>query len=92
MGLPSARKEHTPGSALAAGLQPPLADQSRSIHLLLPILHARPRLAAPITLACRAFNPSPALQNFIALARQLAGRPQRRAGLNSRHQSTATTA
>lgn len=49
------------------------------MHLLLPILHARPRLAAPITLACRAFNPSPALQNFIVLARQLAGRPQRRA-------------
>lgn len=49
------------------------------MHPLLPILHARLRLAAPITLACRAFNPSPALQNFIVLARQLAGRPQRRA-------------
>ena len=33
---------------------------------------ARPRLVAPLTLACRSFNPSPALQNFVRLARQLA--------------------
>ncbi|RRV23314.1 LysR substrate-binding domain-containing protein [Stutzerimonas nitrititolerans] len=36
------------------------------------ILGARPRLVAPLTLTCRGFNQSPALQNFIALARQLA--------------------
>lgn len=33
---------------------------------------ARPRLVAPLTLVCRQFNQSPALQNFIMLARQLA--------------------
>jgi hypothetical protein len=31
-----------------------------------------PRLVAPLTLICRSFNQSPAMQNFIALARQLA--------------------
>lgn len=36
------------------------------------ILGARPRLVAPLTLICRSFNQSPALQNFIMLARQLA--------------------
>ncbi|MCQ4314263.1 LysR substrate-binding domain-containing protein [Pseudomonas stutzeri] len=36
------------------------------------ILGARPRLVAPLTLICRSFNQSPALQNFIVLARQLA--------------------
>lgn len=36
------------------------------------ILGARPRLVAPLTLTCRSFNQSPALQNFIKLARQLA--------------------
>ncbi|MFL9811878.1 LysR family transcriptional regulator [Stutzerimonas sp. VN223-3] len=36
------------------------------------ILGARPRLVAPLTLICRGFNQSPALQNFIVLARQLA--------------------
>ncbi|MGE4406362.1 LysR substrate-binding domain-containing protein [Pseudomonas sp.] len=36
------------------------------------ILGARPRLVAPLTLICRGFNQSPALQNFIELARQLA--------------------
>jgi len=34
---------------------------------------ARPRLLAPITLVRRAFNPSAPLQNFISLARELAG-------------------
>jgi DNA-binding transcriptional LysR family regulator len=34
---------------------------------------ARPRLLAPITLVRRAFNPSAPLQNFIGLARELAG-------------------
>ncbi len=56
-----------------------MTELHRSSTFYCPILDARPRLAAPITLACRAFNPSPALQNFIVLARQLAGRPQRRA-------------
>lgn len=37
-----------------------------------PILGARPRLVAPLTLICRSFNQSPALENFISLARQLA--------------------
>ncbi|MFG3694826.1 LysR family transcriptional regulator [Stutzerimonas stutzeri] len=36
------------------------------------VVGARPRLVAPLTLVCREFNQSPALQNFIALARQLA--------------------
>lgn len=36
------------------------------------IAGARPRLVAPLTLVCRSFNQSPALSNFIALARQLA--------------------
>jgi DNA-binding transcriptional LysR family regulator len=36
------------------------------------IAGARPRLVAPLTLVCRSFNQSPALQNFIILARQLA--------------------
>jgi len=36
------------------------------------IVGARPRLVAPLTLVCRGFNQSPALQNFITLARQLA--------------------
>jgi DNA-binding transcriptional LysR family regulator len=36
------------------------------------ILGAHPRLVAPLTLICRSFNQSPALQNFIMLARQLA--------------------
>jgi DNA-binding transcriptional LysR family regulator len=34
---------------------------------------SRPRLLAPITLVRRAFNPSAPLQNFIGLARELAG-------------------
>lgn len=34
---------------------------------------ARPRLLAPITLVRRTFNPSAPLQNFIGLARELAG-------------------
>jgi len=54
-----------------------MAEIHRASIFYCPIRAARPRLAAPITLACRAFNPSPALQNFIALARQLAGRPRR---------------
>ncbi|EWC41776.1 LysR family transcriptional regulator [Pseudomonas stutzeri] len=36
------------------------------------ILGARPRLVAPLTMVCRRFNQSPALQNFIRLARQWA--------------------
>ncbi|KIY42139.1 LysR substrate-binding domain-containing protein [Pseudomonas asiatica] len=45
------------------------------------IRDARPRLVAPVTLACRTFNPTPAQDNFVALARQMAGRPCRREGL-----------
>lgn len=37
------------------------------------IRDARPRLLAPITLVRRTFNPSAPLQNFISLARELAG-------------------
>jgi DNA-binding transcriptional LysR family regulator len=38
------------------------------------IVGARPRLVAPLTLVSRHFNQSPALQNFIVLARHLAKR------------------
>ncbi|WP_028239795.1 LysR substrate-binding domain-containing protein [Stutzerimonas azotifigens] len=44
---------------------------------------ARPRLVAPLTLVCRAFNRSPALDNFIGLARELA-RAYRRQGRDER--------
>lgn len=37
-----------------------------------PARRARPRLLAPITLVRRTFNPSAPLQNFVALARELA--------------------
>jgi DNA-binding transcriptional LysR family regulator len=36
------------------------------------ILGARPRLVAPLTLACRQDNESPAMRNFVVLARELA--------------------
>lgn len=36
------------------------------------IAGARPRLVAPLTLICRSFNQSPALQNFVQLARHWA--------------------
>lgn len=54
-----------------------MAEVHRDSIFYCAIREARPRLVAPITLACRAFNPSPASRNFIALARQLAGRPLR---------------
>ncbi|WP_296178214.1 LysR family transcriptional regulator [Pseudomonas sp. UBA1879] len=39
-----------------------------------PIIDARPRLHAPITLVCRTFNQLPPLRNFIDLSRELSGR------------------
>ena len=39
-----------------------------------PIMDARPRLHAPITLVCRTFNQLPPLRNFIDLSRELSGR------------------
>jgi DNA-binding transcriptional LysR family regulator len=39
-----------------------------------PIIDARPRLHAPITLVCRSFNQLPPLRNFIDLSRELSGR------------------
>ncbi|MFJ5295040.1 LysR family transcriptional regulator [Pseudomonas sp. NPDC088368] len=43
-----------------------------------PIVDAKPRLHAPITLVCRSFNQLPPLQNFIGLSRELSGRRHRR--------------
>lgn len=50
-----------------------MRDVHRESVVYCRISDARPRLLAPITLVRRAFNPSAPLQNFIGLARELAG-------------------
>ncbi|NWD03130.1 LysR family transcriptional regulator, partial [Pseudomonas sp. P7779] len=50
-----------------------MRDVHRESVVYCRISDARPRLLAPITLVRRAFNPSTPLQNFIGLARELAG-------------------
>lgn len=50
-----------------------MRDVHRESVVYCRIRDARPRLLAPITLVRRTFNPSTPLQNFIGLARELAG-------------------
>lgn len=50
-----------------------MRDVHRESVVYCRIRDARPRLLAPITLVRRTFNPSAPLQNFISLARELAG-------------------
>ncbi|MGF6112210.1 LysR family transcriptional regulator [Pseudomonas sp. ADAK2] len=50
-----------------------MRDVHRESVVYCRIRDAQPRLLAPITLVQRAFNPSAPLQNFIGLARELAG-------------------
>ncbi|QJI29404.1 LysR family transcriptional regulator [Pseudomonas sp. ADAK18] len=50
-----------------------MRDVHRDSVVYCRIRDARPRLLAPITLVRRTFNPSAPLQNFIELARELAG-------------------
>ncbi|KAF1022142.1 MAG: HTH-type transcriptional regulator BenM [Pseudomonas sp.] len=50
-----------------------MRDVHRESVVYCRITDARPRLLAPITLVRRTFNPSAPLQNFIGLARELAG-------------------
>ncbi|NWE12552.1 MULTISPECIES: LysR family transcriptional regulator [Pseudomonas] len=50
-----------------------MRDVHRESVVYCRISDARPRLLAPITLVRRTFNPSAPLQNFIGLARELAG-------------------
>jgi DNA-binding transcriptional LysR family regulator len=50
-----------------------MRDVHRESVVYCRIRDARPRLLAPITLVQRTFNPSAPLQNFIGLARELAG-------------------
>jgi len=50
-----------------------MRDVHRESVVYCRIHDARPRLLAPITLVRRTFNPSTPLQNFIGLARELAG-------------------
>lgn len=50
-----------------------MRDVHRESVVYCRIRDARPRLLAPITLVRRTFNPSTPLQNFVGLARELAG-------------------